>query len=245
LLAPIARRAASFLFPSRCLACDTGPVERLWRGGVCDVCWGAIPELDAARCASCDEALPGAEPDARCGRCLLDPPAFDALRAAAPYAGSGRRILLAFKFRGADYLAGHLAGAMAARLRSPHADEVVAVPATARRRRERGYHPAALLAAALARRLDLPHRPARLRKVRETERQSLVPAARRRANVRRAFAVEGTPASRVLLVDDVATSGATARECAARLRAAGAERVVVWCFARASRADAIEPETAP
>jgi ComF family protein len=245
LLAPLARRAASFLFPSRCLACSAAPVERLGRGGVCDACWCGLPELAAPRCAGCDEALPGAESDARCGRCLLDPPAFEALRAAAPYAGSARRILLAFKFRGADYLAGHLAGAMAARLPAPDADEVVAVPATARSRRERGYHPAALLAASVARRLGVPHRSGRLRKVRETERQSLLPAARRPANVRRAFAVAGTPAPRVLLVDDVATSGATARECAARLRDAGAERVVVWCFARASRTDPIDPEAAP
>jgi predicted amidophosphoribosyltransferase len=54
--------------------------------------------------------------------------------------------------------------------------------------------------------------------------------------------VDGIAAARVLLVDDVATSGATARECAARLRASGAERVVVWCFARASRTDPIDPE---
>ena len=242
MLAPIARRAASFLFPSRCLACDAAPVERLGQGGVCLACWRGLPELSPARCAGCDEALPGAEPGARCGRCLLDPPAFDALRAAAPYAGSARRILLAFKFRGADYLAGRLGAAMAARLPAPDAAEVVAVPATARSRRARGYHPAALLAASVARRLDLPCRTGRLRKIRETERQSLLPADRRAGNVRRAFAVEGTPAASVLLVDDVATSGATARECASRLRAAGARRVVVWCFARASRTDPVEPE---
>ncbi|MGE5414184.1 MAG: ComF family protein [Syntrophomonadaceae bacterium] len=126
---------------------------------------------------------------------------------------------------------------MVARLPRPDADEIAAVPATARRRRERGYHPASLVAAALARRLGLPFSEGRLRKVRETERQSRVPAARRASNVRRAFAVEGAPPPRVLLVDDVATSGATARECALRLRAAGAEAVAVWCFARASRAD--------
>ena len=243
MLAPLARRAASFVFPSRCLACSTAPVERLGQGGVCAACWRALPELAPPRCARCDEALPGAEADARCGRCLLDPPAFDALRAAAPYAGSARRILLAFKFRGADYLGGRLAAAMAARLPAPEADEVVAVPATGRSRRARGYHPAALLAASVARRLGMPHRGGLLRKVRETERQSLLPLDRRAGNVRRAFAVDGAPAASVLLVDDVATSGATARECAARLRASGAERVVVWCFARASRTDPIEPET--
>ncbi len=239
-LAPLARRAAAFVFPSRCLACRTRPVERLWQGGVCDLCWSVLPEPAPERCVSCDEALPGGGPDAHCGRCLLDPPAFGALRAAAPYSGSAKRILLAFKFEGADYLAERLAAVMAHRLPSPDADEVVAVPATARRRRERGYHPAALLAGALARRLDRPFAAARLRKIRETERQSLVPAARRAANVRRAFAVEGVPAPRVLLVDDVATSGATARECAARLRRAGAASVDVWCFARASRGDSFE-----
>jgi predicted amidophosphoribosyltransferase len=126
---------------------------------------------------------------------------------------------------------------MIRRLDAPEVDEVVAVPATRRARRARGYHPAAVLAAEVARRLDRPFSADRLRKVRDTEKQSRVRAAGRAANVRRAFVVEGAPPPRVLLVDDVATSGATARECAARLAAAGAERVRVWCFARASRTD--------
>jgi predicted amidophosphoribosyltransferase len=126
---------------------------------------------------------------------------------------------------------------MARRLEPPDVLEIVAVPATPRARRARGYHPAAVLAAALARRLDLPFAADRLVKVRDTEIQSRMPAARRASNVRRAFGVRGTPAPRVLLVDDVATSGATARECAARLVGAGARTVAVWCFARASRAD--------
>ena len=129
---------------------------------------------------------------------------------------------------------------MTGRLVPPDVDEVVAVPATARARRARGYHPAAVLAAQIARRLGRPFAPGRVRKVRETEKQSRVRAAGRAANVHRAFAVEGSPRGHVLLVDDVATSGATARECAERLAAAGAESVTVWCFARASRADLVE-----
>ena len=162
------------------------------------------------------------------------------LEGAAPYRGTARAILLAFKFEGADFLGGRLAEVMMGRLAAPATeavDEVVAVPATPRARRARGYHPASVLAAEVARRLGLPFAPDRLRKVRDTEKQSRVRAAGRAANVRRAFAVEGTPPRRILLVDDVATSGATARECAGRLAAAGAERVAVWCFARASRAD--------
>lgn len=163
------------------------------------------------------------------------------MRAAAPYRGTARSILLAFKFRGADYLGPRIAEVMVDRLR-PGArqldpGEVVAVPATTRSARRRGYHPAEVLAEAVARRLRRPYAPDRLRKVRETARQSGLALERRRANVRGAFCVRGRPEVSVLLVDDVATSGWTARECAATLAGAGAETVDVWCFARASRDD--------
>ena len=125
----------------------------------------------------------------------------------------------------------------AERLGRPDVDEVTAVPATPRARRARGYHPAEVLAAALARRLDLPFAAGRLVKTRETEIQSRLPAAARSGNVCGAFHVRGTPGRRILLVDDVATSGSTARECAGRLARAGANAVTVWCFARASRTD--------
>ena len=81
------------------------------------------------------------------------------------------------------------------------------------------------------------------RKTRETEIQSRLPVARRAGNVRGAFGVRSTPGRRVLLVDDVATSAATARACARQLVLAGASAVTVWCFARASRTD-IDSEAA-
>jgi predicted amidophosphoribosyltransferase len=235
----LARAAAGFFLPSRCLACAACDVDEFFRGGVCGRCWDGLPAHDdRPLCGACGETLPAAPWTEVCGRCLLDPPAFEALHAAAPYRGAARGMLLAFKFRGADYLGPHLAETMVLRL-PPPADcvEVAAVPATARARRARGYHPAEILAASVAKRLGLPFRRGLLRKTRETRVQSRVPAARRSANVHRAFRVEGRPAGGVLLVDDVATSGATARECARRLAAAGAGPVVVWCFARASRLD--------
>jgi predicted amidophosphoribosyltransferase len=79
-------------------------------------------------------------------------------------------------------------------------------------------------------------------KRRETERQSRLPLSQRAGNVRGAFRAIGPAPERVLLVDDVATSGSTTRECAASLSAAGARDVTVCCFARASRADvSMEP----
>jgi predicted amidophosphoribosyltransferase len=142
---------------------------------------------------------------------------------------------MAFKFGGADFLAPRLAKVLTDRLGAPApSDEVTAVPATARARR-RGDHAADLLGAALAARLGLKFDAKRLEKVRPTERQSGLALARRAENVRGAFRARPGAPPRMLLVDDVATSGATARECARRLLAAGAREVEVWCFARASR----------
>jgi len=227
---------ARFLFPSLCLACRRRPLERVGQGGVCADCWSDVPPLRGHRCAVCDESLADRTSGA-CGRCLIAPPPFLALRGAAPYGGTAREILLAFKFRGADYLARHLAALMASRLESRGGfSEVAAVPAT-RRARRRSDHAAEMLAGALASRLSLPFARRRLEKVRETERQSRLPLSRRESNVRGAFRARGRCRGHVLLVDDVVTSGATARECAGRLRAGGAQTVAVWCFARASRAD--------
>jgi ComF family protein len=233
----LARAAARFILPSVCLACRRRPAEDFFRGGVCAPCWDRLPVLEPGSCERCDEALSGSPEAVRCGRCQLDPPGFERLRAAAPYRESAREILLAFKFQGADYLGPRLAAVMVSRLGRVDAGEVAAVPATPRAVRERGYHPAEVLAAAVARRLRLPFVRRRLAKSRETEVQSRLPLARRSANVRRAFRAIGRPAGHVLLVDDVATSGATARECARILSQSGARRVTVWCFARASRTD--------
>ena len=128
---------------------------------------------------------------------------------------------------------------MAASIPEPRGyQEVVPVPATAISRLRRD-HPAELLAHALARRLAAPFAARRLSKVRATRRQSGLPARRRAGNVAGAFAARPGAPARVLLVDDVATSGATARECARALLQAGAREVDVSCFARASRDDEV------
>ena len=236
----LARAVAGFFLPSHCLACARRPVDGFFQGGVCESCWEAVPMPVRPSCERCAEPLSTSDA-AFCGRCLLDPPEFRMLRAAAPYRGVAREILLAFKFRGADYLAPHLARLLAARLAGQSDyDEITAVPATARQRLRRD-HAADLLGAALARELALPFAPERLEKVRATMRQSDLPLGQRAENVRGAFRATRPAPERILLVDDVATSGSTARSCARALLRAGAETVDVWCFARAGREDDIFP----
>src|SRR5262249_2858522 len=237
---------APSLCPSAGLPRHPEPVEELFRGAVCPRCWAGLPGVAAQRCEVCDVPLPAFEA-VRCGRCILDPPPFDSLRGVAPYRGSARRILLAFKFRGADYLAARIAKLMAERLPIPESVQEVAAGPANRSSRWKHDHAAELLGRAVARELGISFSRQRLEKIRATEQQSRLPYSDRAGNVHGAFRGHGTCPENALLVDDVVTSGATARECANALRKIGAKQVSVWCFTRASREDALadwQPEPA-
>jgi predicted amidophosphoribosyltransferase len=169
----------------------------------------------------------------RCGRCLAQPPAFDALRSAAPYAGVAREIVKAYKYEGADFLAPHLAERM---LRAcgdiAEIEAVLAVPATRKEKRAHGFFPAGELARELSRLAGKPVLEKTLRKTRETARQAQLPLEDRGENVRGAFRARSVPGC-VLLVDDVATSGATLGACSRELKKHGARKVIAAAFGRA------------
>jgi predicted amidophosphoribosyltransferase len=229
-------RLEHFIFPPACLSCGDGRA-RFRSGGVCDTCWDALPASSGLRCTVCDLpiAAPGASalPQPTCGRCLARPPGYDTLRCPVVYTGTARAVLKAFKYGRADYLAPRLAERMATVLAGNAGEAVfVPVPATARERRERGFFPAGELASELARRAGGRYSRRLLSKIRETDRQASLPLARRSDNVRGAFRSRPAPAA-VVLVDDVATSGATLSACARVLKRRGARCVDAVAFARA------------
>ncbi len=230
------RRVEDFFFPPGCLSCESGRSET-FEGGICRSCWDALPAPAPVRCEGCDLPLNPAAfesiPSPRCGRCLTNPLPFEALRSVAPYAGVARAIVKAFKYEGADYLAPHLAARMLEACGGlPEFDAVLPVPATRRERRAHGFFPAGELAREVARLSGKPMRERAIRKVRETERQAQLPLERRGENVRGAFRAAKV-AGALLLVDDVATSGATLAACARELRKKGAQRVLAVAFGRA------------
>lgn len=176
--------------------------------------------------------------EGRCGLCRRGLRGFDAAYSFGAYQGRLRELIHLFKYGRVRPLAGPLGEWLALAMpREQSYDRIVPVPLHWRRRWQRGFNQAALLAQAVARRYGTRIRPV-LRRVRATAVQAGLSHSGRRANVAGAFRVrrgEQLEGRRVLLVDDVMTTGATAAACAAALKQAGARYVAVLTVARADR----------
>jgi competence protein ComFC len=226
----------ALVFPSSCPGCG-GLIDQPTRGPLCLTCWTSLPRHRGQVCA-CGFPLGGAA-SAPCGRCRRGLAPFARGASLGPYEGTLRLLVHELKFRGrrrvADRLAEALLADVSVRTALAGADVVVPVPLHPRRRRERGFNQSGLLAAAVARPLRLKVAEDALARRQDTPPQTGLTAAERRANVERAFVVRRRPAVAgriVVLVDDVLTTGATARACARALMAAGAAEVRLVTAAR-------------
>lgn len=233
--------ALNALLPPRCLSCGviTDSV-----GALCPDCWEAVDFLAPPLCALCGlpfEFDPGA--GALCGACGREPPAYARGRAVMAYNDASKRLLLGFKHGdrtdGAPAYGAWLARAGAEL--AADADVIAPVPLHPFRLFARRYNQAALLARALAGATALEVIPDLLRRRRNTPPQGRLSAAARRGNVAGAFAVRparkaALSGRRVLLVDDVMTTGATLEACSKTLLRGGAAAVDVLVLARVLRA---------
>ena len=233
----------SIVFPAACRVCER-LLTRASRIPICDNCLGSFAPLPEKICVTCGrplEAYPLREGEVLlCPACKTGQYEFDRARSYAIYEGALIRAIVLLKFEEMTPL-GHWFGERLAELvrrgeEELAADVVVPVPLHRQRQRERGYNQADLIARPLARRLGLPCRPVLLVRTKPRPDKLHLSLEERWSSVRGAFAAK--PGSRVdnlrvLLVDDVMTTGATLDACARALRQAGARTVIGLTVARA------------
>ncbi|MEM8753005.1 MAG: ComF family protein [Pseudomonadota bacterium] len=242
-LAAAARFAAGFVYPTRCPGCGEEVAEH---GGLCAPCWRETSFIAPPACGRCGAPVATGGEGVVCDDCAHATPAWTRGAAAVAYEGVGRRLILSLKH--ADRLdVAPIAGRWMLRAAPDlvaEADLIAPVPLAWGRMVKRRFNQAGELARELAKAAGRPEAAALdlLRRTRRTETQGGKTRAERRANLDGAFA-PGRGASRivgarVLLVDDVMTTGATLSACAEICRAAGAADVNALAFARVVREDA-------
>lgn len=221
----------NFLYPTRCPECSV-PSDNFKTAPFCRACWEGIRAFQGSSCRIC--SLPFSSGFAsQCGDCLRNPPLFSRAVSFGIYEGTLAAAINLFKFHKLKRLSRPL-GNLLLGIDIP-ADVVVPVPLSAPGLRERGFNQSLLIARTYSRRKKIPLGIDGLRKIRETKPQVGLTAKERAANLRGAYRATGTFGGlRVLLIDDVMTTGATANECARELLRAGAAEVLVLTLARAS-----------
>jgi len=226
------------LYPRHCAGCGR-PVENE-SGHVCWDCRAGADFVEAPFCDVCGDPVEGAV-DHRfvCSACRRRPPGFDVARSALRYRGAFRCVIHEMKYNRHTALAGELADflyhCVGIQYHNKRFDVVTCVPLHASREKERTYNQSDLLARSLASRLGIPAASRCVSRVHPTISQSGLKANERRRNVRNAFAVRDPgwiEGRRVLLVDDVMTTGSTVSECARALKNSRAAYVAVVTVAR-------------
>ena len=227
------------IFSRACEGCGAAMGEEA--GGLCWDCQTEVKPVRIPFCERCGDPVAGAvQGPFECAWCRKVDPAFAWARSAVRYEGVAKACLRRFKYNAGVWLLDDLVQWLVALWRvcpatAREATVVTGVPLYPKRQRERGYNQASLLAARLAQRIGIPFQDGLLGRRRATETQTHLTAAQRVHNVRGVFSVpwaHRVHGARIVLVDDVMTTGATVNECARALQAAGAASVMVLTVAR-------------
>jgi len=234
----------NLFYPEECFICSS-PVARRQDCGLCDDCRRKVLSLriEGARCPSCGAPLPGFADGSGnlCLECVRRPPPYSGARSFGYYSTEMRRVIQEFKFEGrrplVKLLAPLISEAFFQSWQREDFDLITSVPLHSARRRERGFNQAELLGKALAGVIGLPELQT-ARRATATQPQVGLSDAQRLENVRNAFRCTHAcrvAGKRILLIDDVMTTGATVASVAEALIGAGAAKVSVLTVARTTR----------
>ncbi len=215
------RKILDYIYPPRCPVCG-----EISEDGICAPCRRGLSVIREDYCLKCGKPLEE-EQEEYCPDCKKRTHAFEAGRAVFSYQGGLRQSLYRLKYEGKKEY-GRIFGEEMARYLGPWIRQcgitrIVPVPLHAARQRERGYNQAALPARELGRRMGIPVDEKALYRVKSTVPQKMLDGDERRENLSRAFCLRGEihPGERILLVDDIYTTGSTADAAAGCLREGG------------------------
>ncbi|MBI4698122.1 MAG: ComF family protein [Nitrospirae bacterium] len=221
----------NILFPEICPVC-TKPVKDHKTAPICIDCWKTLSPYGGPMCQRCGKPL-ASEVSTICGECMKDEPAFIYARGFGLYEGALKKAINLLKFYGIKRLSKPLSDIIAS-VKMPQVEAVVPVPLHEKRLRQREFNQSALLAKYLAKKAGTSFMSDCLVKIKDTRPQVGLNADERRRNVKGAFTVKDkgpVAGKKVLLIDDVVTTGATVRECSRVLKKAGAEKIYVSSLA--------------
>jgi ComF family protein len=226
------------LYPRNCIQCGAPSPDPMKH--ICWDCLSDTPKVDPPFCVVCGDPVAGdIQHDYTCFSCSRETPAFVRARSAVRYEGAIGTALRDLKYNNALWVIEDLAELLFACVQAEYSnaefDVIAPVPLFAPRWRARGFNQSALLGESLGRRLQIPFKERLLRRTRSTSSQTGLTAPQRAANVSGAFRIGllARPEGRkILLVDDVMTTGATVNACAKTLKQGGAASVHVVTVAR-------------
>lgn len=238
---PFIKAALDFIFPPLCHICrsfipDAGQIH------ICTDCRENLPRVVSPLCLLCGIPFVASGDDHTCGRCLTEPPYFESARAQLLYEGPARDLIHHFKYNHKTHLRRPLAllalEGQGDYISGKAPEILIPVPLHSSRLRSRGFNQAVLLGELFSSGMALPMLVDGLSRTRPTRPQIDLSAEERRNNVKGAFAVNRPAAvtgKRILLLDDVVTTGSTVNECARVLKKAGAAAITVITIARTAR----------
>jgi len=236
---PFWQALINFVFPPKCLLCGQ-TLEDASDDRPCPYCLSKIKLLSHPRCPRCGLGfVTPAEDDHLCSGCLTEERYFTAARAIGSYEGLMVEVISRFKYQGASRLAKPLSRLLSEykdpQLPFSEFDLILPVPLHPQRLRRRGFNQSLLLARRVSRQHSIPLDFKTLQRIRHTQPQTELSGSERQKNIRGAFKVQDpslVEGKRLLLIDDVFTTGATVQECSKVLLKAGAKRVDVLTLAR-------------
>lgn len=234
----IFRKLLEIIFPSHCVSCDRIVSKE---GIFCHQCWPKLQFITDPKCPICcypfEAVIEGMQP--LCSKCLVKRPAYDKALVLFRYDGVISKIVGDLKYRDQTFLSEKLATLLWNRATSElkDIDLIVAVPLHLGKLRHRKFNQAVLLCRKLAKKSRIKCFPELLLKVKDTKPQAGLTQKQRQKNLKRAFLVQQKfrneiQGKKILLVDDVITTGTTVERCAKELKRRGAASVTVLALAR-------------